>query len=46
VTAVFGKTGYALSLVARADRVGITPGIVRALWAELTVVNEKAAAAK
>jgi hypothetical protein len=44
---VFGKTGYALSWVARADRLRHhAKGIVRAMWAELTVVNEKAAAAK
>ena len=52
---MFGKTGYALSLVARADRFAITPEELgdrfktepnRKPWAELTVVNEKAAAAK
>lgn len=57
VTAVFGKTGYALSWVARADRLGITPeelcnrfkadpNRVKKLWAELTVEDEKAADAK
>jgi hypothetical protein len=54
VTAVFGKTGYALSWVARANRLGITPeelcgrfktdaNKVKKLRAELTVENEKAA---
>jgi hypothetical protein len=53
VTAVFGKAGYALSWVARADRPAITPeqlrerfqtlpNRIKKLWAELTVVNEKA----
>jgi hypothetical protein len=57
VVAVFGKTGYALSWVARADRLGIMPeelcgrfktdpNRVKKLWAELTVDNEKAASAK
>jgi hypothetical protein len=57
VTAVFGKTGYALSWLARADRLGITPeelcdrfktdsNRVKKLWAELTVEKEKAAEAK
>lgn len=57
VTAVFGKTGYALSWVVRAGRLGITPeelcyrfktdsNRVKKLWAELTVEKEKAAAAK
>jgi hypothetical protein len=57
VTAVFGKTGYALSWLARADRLGITPeelcdrfkadpNKVKKLWVELTAENEKAAAAK
>jgi len=52
VTAVFGKSGYALSWVARADRLGITPeelcdrfkadpNKVKKLWAELTAENEK-----
>lgn len=52
VIAVFGKTGYALSWVARADRLGITleelcdrfkadPNRVKKLWAELMVENEK-----
>jgi hypothetical protein len=56
-TAVFGKTGYALSWVARADRLGITPeelcdrfkadpNKVKKLWGELTAEKEKAAAAK
>lgn len=56
VIAVFGKTGYALSWVARADRLSITPvelcdrfktdpNRVKKLWAELTE-NEKAADAK
>jgi hypothetical protein len=49
---VFGKTGYALSWIARTDRLGITseelcdrfktdPNRVKKLWAELTVENEK-----
>jgi hypothetical protein len=53
VTAVFGKTGYVLSWVARADRLGITPeelcdrfktdpNRVKKLWAELTAESEKA----
>ena len=53
VTAVFGKTGYALSWIARAGRLGITPeelcerfksdaSRVKKLWAELTA--DKAAA--
>jgi hypothetical protein len=57
VTAIFGKTGYALSWVARADRLGITPeelcnrfktdsNRVKKLRAELTVENAKAADAK
>jgi hypothetical protein len=57
VTAVFGKTGYALSWLARADRLGITaeelcdrfktdPNRVKKLWAESTVGKEKAADAK
>jgi hypothetical protein len=57
VTAVFGKTGYALSWVARADRLGITPeelcdrfktdpNRVKKLWTELTAENAKAAKAK
>jgi len=57
VTPVFGKTGYALSWVARADRLAITPedlcdrfktepNRIKKPWAELTVVNEKAATAK
>ena len=56
MTPVFGKTGYALSLVARADRFAITPEElgdrfktepnIKRLWTQLTVVNEKAAAAK
>ena len=57
VTAVFGKTGYALSWVARADRLGITPeelcerfktdsNRVKKLWTELTVEKEKAADTK
>jgi hypothetical protein len=57
VTAVFGKTGYALSWAARADRLGITPeelcdrfktdpNRVKKLWAELTVEKERAADAK
>jgi hypothetical protein len=50
---VFGKTGYALSWIARADRLGITPeelcerfktdaNKVKKLWTELTAENEKA----
>lgn len=57
VTAVFGKTGYALSWIARADRLGIPaeelcdqfktdPNRVKKLWAELTVEKEKAVGAK
>lgn len=57
VTAAFGKTGYALSWIARADRLGITPeelcdrfktdpNRVKKLWAELTGESEKAASAK
>ena len=57
VVAVFGKTGYALSWVARADRLGITPeelcdrfktdpNRVKKLWDESTVENAKAAAGK
>jgi len=57
VIAVFGKTGYALSWVARADRLGITaeelcdrfktdPNRIKKLWAELTVEDEKTADAK
>jgi len=57
VTAVFGKTGYALSWLARADRLGITPeepcdrfktdpNRVKKLGAELTVEKEKAAESK
>ena len=53
VTAVFGKTGYALSWIARADRLGITPeelcerfktdaNKVKKLWAELAAEKEKA----
>jgi hypothetical protein len=53
VTAVFGKTGYALSWIAMADRLGITPeelcdrfktdaNRVKKLWAELTAENENA----
>jgi hypothetical protein len=55
--AVFGKTGYALSWVARAGRLGITPeelydlfrtdpNRVKNLWGELTAEKEKAADAK
>jgi hypothetical protein len=51
--AVFGKTGSALSWVARADGLGITPeelcgrfkadpNTVKKLWAELTVENQRA----
>ena len=57
MTAVFGKTEYALSWLARVDRLGITaeelcdrfktdPNRVKKLWAELTVEKEKAAEAK
>jgi hypothetical protein len=57
VTAVFGKTGYTLSWIARADRLAITPeelcnrfktdpNRVKRLWAESTVENAKAAEAK
>jgi hypothetical protein len=57
VIAVFGKTGYALSWVARAARLGITPAElcdrfktdpnrVKKLWADLTVESEKAADAR
>ena len=57
VSAVFGKSGYALSWVARADRLGVTaeelcerfkpdPNRVKKLWAELTPENEKAATSK
>lgn len=57
VTAVFGKTGYALSWVVRANRLRITheelcdrfktdPNKVKKLWAELTVEKEKAVQAK
>jgi len=53
VTAVFGNTGYALSWLARADRLGITPeelcdrfktdpNRVKKSWTELMVENEKA----
>jgi hypothetical protein len=53
VTALFGKTGCALSWIARADRLGITPeelcdrfktdaNKVKKLWAELTAEKEKA----
>jgi DNA polymerase/3'-5' exonuclease PolX len=56
VTAVFGKTGYVLSWIAKADCLGVTPeelcdrfktdaNKVKKLWAELTVKNEKTAAA-
>ena len=52
VIAVFGKSGYALSWVARADRLGVTPeelcerfkadsNRVKKLWSELTAENEK-----
>src|ERR1700747_1445437 len=52
VTAVFGKTGYALSWAARANRLGITPeelcdrfktdsNRAKKLWAELAAENEK-----
>jgi hypothetical protein len=57
VTAVFGKTGYALSWTARADRLGITPeelcdrfktdpNRVKRQWTELTAENEKVKGAK
>jgi len=57
VIAVFGKTGYTLSWVARADRLGTTPAElcdrfktdpnrVKKQWAELMAENEKAADAK
>ena len=57
VTAVFGKTGYALSWVARAGRLGITPEElcdrfktdptrVKKLWAELIAEKENAQATK
>jgi len=57
VIAVFGKSGYGLSWVARANRLGITPeqlcerfkadsNRVKKLWAESTVESEKAATAK
>ena len=56
VIAMFGKAGYALSWVARADRLGVTPeelcdrfktdpNRVKKLWAELTE-NENAADSK
>lgn len=52
VTAVFGKTGYALSWVARAERLGLTPeelcdrfkmdpNRVKKQWAELTAESRK-----
>jgi len=52
VIAVFGKSGYALSWIARADRLGVTPeelcerfkadsNRVKKLWSELTAENEK-----
>jgi len=55
VTAVFGKTGYALSWAARADRLGVTPeelcerfktdpNRVKKLWVELTAESETAEA--
>ena len=55
--AVFGKTGYALSWVVRANRLGITteelcdrfksdPNRVKKQWAELTAENAKATEAK
>jgi hypothetical protein len=55
VIAVFGKTGYALSWVARADRLDITPeelcdrfktdpNRVKKLWTELAAEKEKAEA--
>jgi hypothetical protein len=57
VTAVFGKTGYALSWVARAGRLGLTPeelcdrfktdpNRVKKLWADLMAEKEKAVEAK
>ena len=57
VIAVFGKSGYALSWVARADRLGITPeelcdrfktdpNRIKKLWAESAVDKEKAADAQ
>lgn len=57
VVAVFGKTGYALSWVARAGRLGVTaeelcdrfktdPNRVKKLWAESTEESEKAAEGK
>ena len=57
VIAVFGKTGYALSWVARAARLGITPeelcdrfktdaNRVKKHWAESTVESEKPATVK
>jgi len=57
VIAVFGKTGYALSWVARADRLEITaeelcerskadPNRVKKQWAELTAENAKSPATK
>lgn len=57
VIAVFGKTGYVLSWVARADRLGVAPedlcdrfktdpNRVKKLWAELTVENAKAVQAE
>lgn len=57
VTAVFGKAGYALSWIARAGRLGVTPeelcnrfktdpDRLKKLWAGLTAKNEKAADAK
>lgn len=57
VTAVFGKTGYALSWIARADRLGVTteelcnrfkthPDRLKKLWAELRAKNERATSAK
>jgi hypothetical protein len=57
VISVFGKTGYALSWIARADRLGTTPeelcdrfktdaNRVKKQWAVLTVANERATDAK
>jgi hypothetical protein len=54
VIAVFGKTGYALSWVARADRLGITseelcdrfktdPNKVKKLWVDSMQENKKGA---
>ena len=54
---MFGKTGYALSWVARADRLAVTPeelcdrfktkpDRIKKLWVELTVVGGKTAAAR